>query len=101
MMTEQRYTVIEICQVVDILPDELTEVVELGMIAPLEPQADWIFDYHALHYLKRACRLRIELELEWSGTAVALTLLDKVDSLEQENAQLKRQLARLLHGSPD
>lgn len=97
MMMEQRYTLIEICQVVDIPPEELTEVVALGVISPLEPDADWIFDYHALHCLKRAYRLRIELDLEWSGAAVALMLLDKVDRLKQENAQLKRQLERLLH----
>jgi len=97
MMTEQRYTLIEICQLVDIPPEELTEVVELGVISPLESDSGWIFDYHALYSLKRASRLRIELELEWPGTAVALTLLDKVERLEQENAQLKRLLERLLH----
>ncbi|WP_084110421.1 chaperone modulator CbpM [Erwinia typographi] len=97
-MTEQvRYTVIEICRSVDISPEELTEVVGLGVITPLQAESNWIFDYHALRSLQRARRLQIELELEWSGIAIALTLMDKVERLEKENVQLRRQLDRLLH----
>ena len=97
-MNEQvRLTVIEICQSVDISPEELTEVVGLGVITPVEAETSWIFDYHALRSLRRARRLQIELDLEWSGIAIALTLMEKVDRLEKENALLRRQLDRLLH----
>ena len=92
-----RLTVIEICQSVDISPEELTEVVGLGVITPVEAGTSWIFDYHALRNLRRARRLQIELDLEWSGIAMALTLMEKVDRLEKENALLRRQLGRLLH----
>lgn len=94
-----RYTLIEICRSVDISPEELTEVVGLGVISPLERDPQWVFDYHALHNLRRARRLQIELELEWSGIALAMTLMDKVDRLEKENLQLRRQLERLLHSA--
>ncbi|MDW8845136.1 chaperone modulator CbpM [Erwinia sp. P7711] len=97
-MTEHvRYTVIEICRSVDISPEELTEVVGLGVITPTESEPQWVFDYYAVHQLRRARRLQIELDLEWSGIALALTLLDKVDRLEKENLLLRRQLERLLH----
>lgn len=85
-MTEQHFTAIEICQ-----------VVELGGISPLFAEAEWLFDFAALYSLKRICRLRIELELEWPGAAVALTLLDQVERLTQENKQLRHQISRLLH----
>ncbi|WP_235426010.1 hypothetical protein [Erwinia tracheiphila] len=49
-MTEQHFTAIEICQ-----------VVELGGIFPLFAEAEWLFDFAALYSLKRICRLRIEL----------------------------------------
>lgn len=97
-MTEQVcYTLIEVCHLVDISPEELTEVVGLGVITPLQDETNWLFDYHALRNLRRARRLQIELELEWSGIAVALTLMEKVQRLEKENMQLRRQLERLLH----
>ncbi|MBX9333661.1 chaperone-modulator protein CbpM, partial [Serratia marcescens] len=47
----------------------------------------------------RARRLRAELDLDWPGIAMALTLLDRVDTLQQENRQLRRQLARFLQTS--
>ena len=46
-----------------------------------------------------ARRLRAELDLDWPGIAMALTLLDRVDTLQQENRQLRRQLARFLQTS--
>lgn len=99
-MTELvRYTVIEICRSVDISPEELTEVVGLGVITPAESEPQWVFDYYALRQLRRARRLQIELDLEWSGIAMALTLMEKVDRLEKENLLLRRQLERLLHSA--
>lgn len=62
-------------------------------------QPSWEFDYPALSHLQRARRLRAELDLDWPGIAMALTLLDRVDTLQQENRQLRRQLARFLQTS--
>ncbi|WP_067700281.1 MULTISPECIES: chaperone modulator CbpM [unclassified Erwinia] len=96
-MTElTRFTVTELCQVVEISQDDLYEIVGLGVISPLDAEAIWLFDYQALSALRRARRLRIELDLEWAGTAMVLTLLEKIDRLEHDNAQLRRQLDRLL-----
>lgn len=97
MSEHVRYTVVEICRSVDISPEELTEVVGLGVITPLESTPSWLFDYHALRNLRRARRLQIELELEWAGIAMALTLMEKVEHLEKENEHLRRQLERMLH----
>ena len=44
-------------------------------------------------------RLRNELELDWPGIAVALTLLDENARLTRENRLLQQRLARFLaHG---
>ncbi|MEC5319397.1 chaperone modulator CbpM [Brenneria populi subsp. brevivirga] len=97
MTEEMTFTMLELCQSVNISQDELVEVVGLGVIVPLEPeQPVWVFDYHALSYLRRAQRLQAELDLDWSGTAMTLTLLDKIDELKKENNQLRRQLGRFL-----
>ncbi|MGC6387469.1 chaperone modulator CbpM [Ewingella sp. S1.OA.A_B6] len=97
---EITYTVTELCQSTGIMQDELVEVVGLGVIVPLE-RADrvWIFDANALNGLKRARRLQNELDLEWSGVAMTLTLLEKVEQLKKENDQLRRQLDRFLQTS--
>ena len=94
---EITYTVTELCQSTGIMQDELVEVVGLGVIVPLEP-ADtvWVFDADALSCLKRACRLQNELDLDWSGVAMTLTLLERVEQLKKENDQLRRQLDRFL-----
>ncbi|WP_323081274.1 chaperone modulator CbpM [Klebsiella variicola] len=49
--------------------------------------------------LTRATGLRNELELDWPGIAVALTLLDENARLTRENRLLQQRLARFLaHG---
>ncbi|CAK9886730.1 MAG: Chaperone modulatory protein CbpM [Candidatus Erwinia impunctatus] len=96
MAEHLRFSVAELCQSVNISPEELQEVVGLGIIVPVETTTVALFDDRALFILRRARRLRIEFDLEWSGTALALTLLERVERLESENRQLKRQRDRWL-----
>ncbi|AJJ10691.1 chaperone modulatory protein CbpM [Yersinia rohdei] len=97
---EITYTLTELCQFTGIMQDELIEVVGLGVIVPLRPADSlWIFDADALSYLKRARRLQNELDLDWSGVAMTLTLLEKIDQLKKENDQLRRQLDRFVQTS--
>ncbi|ANI29345.1 chaperone-modulator protein CbpM [Yersinia entomophaga] len=91
------YTLTELCQTTGILQDELVEVVELGVIVPLDPgDSLWVFDAEALMYLQRARRLQNELDLDWHGVAMTLTLLKQVEQLKKENAQLRRRLDRFV-----
>ncbi|QHB33760.1 chaperone modulator CbpM [Yersinia canariae] len=97
---EITYTVTELCQSTGIMQDELVEVVGLGVIVPLEPtDTVWIFDADALNCLKRARRLQNELDLDWSGVAMTLTLLERIEQLKKENSQLRRQLDRFVQAS--
>lgn len=97
---EITYTVTELCQSTGIMQEELVEVVGLGLIVPLEPaDSVWVFDADALSSLKRAQRLQNELDLDWSGVAMTLTLLERVEQLKKENNQLRRQLDSFLQTS--
>nr|WP_113866536.1 chaperone modulator CbpM [Brenneria salicis]NMN92726.1 chaperone modulatory protein CbpM [Brenneria salicis ATCC 15712 = DSM 30166]RBP62434.1 chaperone modulatory protein CbpM [Brenneria salicis ATCC 15712 = DSM 30166]RLM30633.1 chaperone-modulator protein CbpM [Brenneria salicis ATCC 15712 = DSM 30166] len=97
MAQEMTFTVVELCQCVEITQEELIEVVGLGVIVPLEPdESHWRFDDSALTCLRRAQRLQIELDLDWPGVAMTLTLLDQLEELKRENQQLRRQLERFM-----
>ncbi|MEO3991155.1 chaperone modulator CbpM [Pseudocitrobacter cyperus] len=88
-------TVTEFCLRTGVSSDELDEIVGLGMIEPHLSQAqEWLFDDHAAVVVHRAMRLRHELELDWPGIAVALTLLDENARLARENERLRQRLER-------
>lgn len=87
----------ELCQTVAIPTSLLMEIVEHGIIYPAGRGPEtWQFDQHALITCRRAARLQRELELEWSGIALALQLLDDLEQVRRENSQLKSQLGRFL-----
>lgn len=72
------FTITEFCLYTGVSEEELHEIVGLGVI---EPHEDETFDDHALTVMRRAVRLRQELELDWPGIAVALTLLEEGNSV--------------------
>ena len=91
------FTITELCLRTGVSEEELTEIVGLGMIEPHQPQAEtWLFDDSAVTIVHRAVCLRNELELDWPGIAVALTLLDENARLTRENRLLQQRLARFL-----
>ncbi|HEY0286613.1 MAG TPA: chaperone modulator CbpM [Pseudomonas sp.] len=87
----------EFCQVVDIPPDYVIEIVEHGI---LEPQGqnpeEWLFDIYSLSVAKRAAKLHHDLAMEWDGVALALDLLDELERVRAENRMLKQRLGRFL-----
>ncbi len=92
-----KLTVSELCDCVQISEDILIEIVHQGILEPQgnSPQS-WTFDDSMVDVLKRAVRLRRELEIEWAGIAVALDLLNELDQLKTENQNLRQRLERFL-----
>lgn len=63
-------------------PDWVVELVEYGILEPLDPaRRQWEFPAIVLKRVRTAARLRHDLELEPAGIALALDLLDQIDSL--------------------
>jgi chaperone modulatory protein CbpM len=65
--------------------EELNELVENGIIAPVDERANQ--KSFLLHYVvtaKKARRLRDDFELERHGLALALTLMKRIEELEAE-----------------
>ncbi len=91
------FTITEFCLHTGISEEELNEIVGLGVVEPSEIRGDnWVFDDHAAIVVQRAVRLRHELALDWPGIAVALTLMDDIAHLKQENRLLRQRLSRFV-----
>ena len=87
------FSLSEICERCGLHAEIITEMVEYGIIAPIEPtQQRWQFTAAALLRLHRAQRLQRDLELNLPGLALSLELLDEVESLRGEIAELRHRL---------
>ncbi|HCH51723.1 MAG TPA: chaperone modulator CbpM [Proteus sp.] len=91
------FTVTEFCFHTGVSKNELNEIVNLGVIEPLERETqEWFFDDNAVTVMHRALKLHKELALDWHGIAIALTLLEENDQLKQDNKYLRQQLMRFI-----
>ena len=92
------FTLHDVCERCGVQVQTIVAMVEHGIIAPaVESRGDnWQFTIDALLRLNRAQRLQQDLEINLSGLALSLELLDQIEALQQEIASLKQQL-RTLH----
>jgi chaperone modulatory protein CbpM len=71
---------------------EVHELVEYGALAPLNAQEiPWMFSANSLVTVRKASRLRDDLELDEHALALALVLLEQIQILEAELSQLRAQ----------
>lgn len=69
---------------------EIRELVDMGALVPIDAQqVPWSFGAECVQTVRRACRLRIDLELDTHAVALALDLLAQIDKLESELSQLR------------
>lgn len=85
----------EICQLTQISTQRMVKIVEYGIInqADSEPES-WVFDSDMIPTIHKALRLYRDLNLNWSGVALAMDLLDEIETLRRENQGLKQRLNR-------
>ena len=88
------FTLEEVCERCDIHVDIIIEMIEYGIVEPIEQSTEsiWYFNSHALVRLQRAQRLMNGLELNLSGVALSLELMDEIEELQQRIVILSRQL---------
>jgi len=90
------YSLREICERYGANAESVMEMVAFGIIEPeagAKPQ-EWRFSCTALLRVGKAMRLQSDLSLNLPGTAMSLELLDEVESLRREVADLRQQLRR-------
>ncbi|SMF48428.1 chaperone modulatory protein CbpM [Alteromonadaceae bacterium Bs31] len=107
-MTEALFSISfkELCQVEGIESELIVEIVEYGIVTPLDKNTDarpydqWLFDTGTIHWIKKALRLRQDLEIDWLAIAFVIDLMRQKETLQKENELYRRQLKRFTKINP-
>lgn len=85
----------ELCERLALPEDEMLEIVAHDIVSPLDPDSErWQFDPASVAVIARAVRLHRDLEIDWSGVALALDLLTEIEQLRRDNQRLRQRLER-------
>ncbi len=83
----------ELCELSGLSETELRELVDYGVLAPVDSDArHWSFRADRLVLARSARRLRRDFDLDPHGVALVVTLLERVRDLEDELRDLRARL---------
>ncbi|MFN3238676.1 MAG: chaperone modulator CbpM [Pseudomonadales bacterium] len=87
----------EVCSELNLPREACIELVEHGVVQPegTIPE-DWTFDVTMISVIRRATRLRRDLDLDWSAVAMVVNLLEERDQLRAELEAMEQRLNRFL-----
>ena len=86
----QLVTIDDLVDLSGLTTGEVLELVDVGALAPVDPrEAEWAFSADCVVTVRRAVRLRKDLELDVHALALALRLLEQIQALEAEIARLR------------
>ncbi len=90
------YSLRDLCERCDMPAQYIIDMVEFGIVEPTAggSPTEWRFACQMLLRARKAQRLQRDLSLELPGLAMSLELLDEVENLRREVAQLRLQLRR-------
>ena len=98
-MESQYFSFDDLCSITELSSETLVKIVEHGVVEPegTAPES-WMFTTHMVTVTKKAVRLHRDLEIDWSGIALAISLLEELEDLKKENEELQRRLGRFIGG---
>lgn len=81
---QTQLTLDDLCRACAVHAERVIELVDVGVLEPLgrEP-ASWRFGGASLHRAQRALRLQRDIGIDLLGAALALELLDEIESLRR------------------
>jgi chaperone modulatory protein CbpM len=92
-----RFSFNQLCQMCQVSPEMVHRMVAEGILrARGSRPSRWVFEATSITRVRRARRLRRDLELDYSGLALALDLMEERDRLEREVQSLRFQLQSVL-----
>ena len=79
---QTQLTLADLCSACSVNDQQIIELVDAGVLEPQghEP-ARWIFVGASLHRARKALRLQRDLDIGLAGAALALELMDEIESL--------------------
>jgi chaperone modulatory protein CbpM len=94
----QYFSFEELCRVTELSSQTVIEIVDHGIVDPngTTPE-NWTFNTRMIMVTKKACRLHKDLNIDWPGIALAISLLDELEQAQQENQMLHSRLSRFLN----
>jgi len=94
----EQVTLVELARYSGLPEDVLRDLVEYGALEPAEPGAgEWRFRAECVVRVRRAARLREDLELDIPALALVLTYLERIGELEARLRHLHAQLVAPRH----
>ena len=89
----QRVSIGDLARCSGLTEAELHDLVDYGALTPTNPQElHWAFSADCVFRVRKASRLRADLELDTHAMALAIMLLDRIDALEAQLSELRAQL---------
>lgn len=80
---EQEINLFQLCHYCSLEPEYVIDLVEEGILDPSgHSKQEWRFKFTSVARVNKALRLQRDFELNISGAALALHLLDRIDELE-------------------
>ena len=93
----QYFSFEELCYATAMSSQTVKEIINHGIIEPVGSDPDnWRFSMQMVSISKKAYRLHRDLEIDWSGIALAISLLEELEQLRDENRHLRKRLERFL-----
>jgi len=90
---EHTLSLAELCQLCVLPAEQLINMVNYGVIEPLEGGticSQWVFSTTSLFRVQTALRLQRDLDVNLEGAVLALELMDEIKALRQNVTYLKR-----------
>jgi len=83
----------ELCELSGLSETELRELVDYGVLAPVDPDArHWAFGADRLVVARSARRLRQDFDLDPHAVALVVALLERLRDLEEQLRDLRARL---------
>jgi hypothetical protein len=90
--SRETLTLDELSRLVDLHPEMVLRLVDLGLVDPEMGEPEWRFLNTAVPRIWKIQRLHRDLGINWAGIGVVLDLLERIDDLEREVAWLRKHL---------
>lgn len=85
-------TLEDFCEICRVNEEYLRDMIEFGIVAPMNEDDNWQFEPTYLQRAQTALRLQRDLEINLAGAALVLDLLDQIQDLRTQAEILERHL---------